>query len=82
MEEAMSALREVAIDDVEVSAGFDASVLRRHKLLQSRRTIKFWMPALVCAVVTALAVVTFLQLVAVPVSSAAHADPIEFAPGQ
>lgn len=66
MELAMGALREAAIEDVDVSPDFDAAVLRRHRLAVSRRKFSHWLPGVGAALLAALALLTFLQLVAVP----------------
>ncbi|MBS1708276.1 MAG: hypothetical protein JSS65_06085 [Armatimonadetes bacterium] len=66
MDQAMSFLREATITDVDVSPDFDGAVLRRHRLAASRRSVRHWAPSIVAALMAALAVLTFVQLVAVP----------------
>lgn len=66
MDQAMGALRMAAVEEVEVSADFDAAVLRRHRLAASHRKFSHWVPGILAATLAALALMTFLQLVAVP----------------
>lgn len=66
MEQALGALREATIEDIDVSPDFEAAVLRRHRLAVSRRKFSHWVSGVGAALLAALALLTFLQLVAVP----------------
>lgn len=61
--EDLDALLQDATFEPEPNESFDSSVLRQVKLDRSARTLKFWMPAIIGALIAGVAVLSAVEVV-------------------